>query len=218
MNAATKLPLDGLEEVASPYPQPQLGFLVHEPRKVNNLTLINGKTFLSTTVAGEITPPGAPDVGFFHDDTRFLSGLELKVGGHRTVVLSSSTEKTFASKIELTTGAVAQINSFDLPENTIHVRRQQLLASNVFYDSIKFANFNQSAVELAVEIVIAADFVDVFQVRGYARRKAGQYYRPIVRNDSLVFFYRGLDNVTRETVVHFQTPPDEIEDNTAKWK
>src|SRR5215475_10591845 len=104
MNVASRAPFDGLEEVASPYPQPQLGFLVHEPRKVNNLTLINGKTFLSTTVAGEITPPGAPDVGFFHDDTRFLSRLELKVGGQRTVVLSSSTERTFASKIELTTG------------------------------------------------------------------------------------------------------------------
>src|SRR5215467_1713069 len=122
MNAATKLPLDGLEEVASPYPQPQLGFLVHEPRKVNNLTLIDGKTFSSTTVSGDITPPGAPDVGFFHDDTRFLSHLELKLGGHRAVVLSSSTERTFASTIELTTGALAQINSFDMPENTLHIR------------------------------------------------------------------------------------------------
>jgi len=218
MSSAIRILVAELEEISCPYPEPELGFLLHEPRKVNNLTLIDGKTFLSTTVSGDITPPGAPDVGFFHDDTRFLSALELKIGGHRTVVLSSNTEKTFASKIELTTGAAAQINSFDLPENTIHVRRQQLLALDVFYDSIKFANFNQSAVELAVEIVIAADFVDVFQVRGCARRKAGQYYRPIVRNDSLVLFYRGLDNVSRETVVHFHTPPTEIEDNTAKWK
>jgi len=217
MSSAIRISPEALEEIACPYPEPELGFLAYEPRKVNNLTLIDGKTFLSTTVSGDITPPGAPDVGFFHDDTRFLSSLELRVGGHRTVVLSSSTEKTFASKIELTTGSLAQINSFDLPENTIYMRRQQLLASEVLYDSITFSNFNQSEVELQVEIAIAADFVDVFQVRGCARRKCGQYYRPIFRGDSLIFFYRGLDNVTRETLVRFQTPPDDVDNNVARW-
>src|SRR5579862_5960687 len=135
MSAKLIIAPSDLVEIAAPYPEPRLVYQNAEPRKVNNLTLIDGKTFLSTTVAGDITPPGAPDVGFFHDDTRFLSRLELKVGGSRTVVLSSSEEKTFASKIELTTGALSQINSFDLPENTVHVRRQQLLASHLLYDS-----------------------------------------------------------------------------------
>ena len=80
MSTLVQIPPDELQEVGCPYPEPQLGFLVHEPRKVNNLTLIDGKTFLSTTISGDITPPGAPDVGFFHDDTRFLSKMELKVG------------------------------------------------------------------------------------------------------------------------------------------
>ncbi len=218
MSTLIQIPPDELQEVGCPYPEPQLGFLVHEPRKVNNLTLIDGKTFLSTTVSGDIVPPGAPDVGFFHDDTRFLSKLELRVGGNRTVVLSSSEEKTFASKIELTTGSLSQINSFDLPENTIHIRRQQLLASQLLYDSITFSNFNQSDAELLVEIAFEADFVDVFQVRGCARHKCGKYYKPILRDNTLVFYYRGLDNVARETVVRFQTPPDEIENNVARWK
>jgi glycogen debranching enzyme len=218
MSTAVRVTPDELEEIACPYPEAQNGFLVHEPRKVNNLTLIDGKTFLSTTVSGEITPAGAPDVGFFHDDTRFLSKLELKVGGQRTVVLSSSTEKTFAAKIELTTGTLSQINSFDLPENTIHIRRQQLLASDVLYDSIMFSNFNQAEVTLDVEIAIDADFVDVFQVRGCARHKCGHYYRPVTNSNSLVFFYRGLDNVTRETEVKFQLPPQEIENSVARWK
>src|SRR5256714_12392267 len=142
MSTATRIPIEELEEVPSPYPEPQLGFLVHEPRKVNNLTLIDGKTFLSTTVSGDITPAGAPDVGFFHDDTRFLSRLELKIGGQRTVVLSSSTEKTFTSQIELTTGNITLRDSLDLPENTIHIRREQLLSSGTFFDRFTFENFN----------------------------------------------------------------------------
>ena len=199
MSTVVKIPYEQLEPISPPHVEPRLAFQVYEPRKANNLTLIDGKTFSSTTVSGDITPPGAPDVGFFHDDTRFLSHLELKIGGHRTVVLSSSTERTFASTIELTTGALAQINSFDLPENTVHIRRRQVLSSDVLFDTLVFSNFNQAEIELLVEITYDADFVDVFQVRGCARPKSGQYYRPLPQGDSLVFLYRGLDNVRRET-------------------
>src|SRR6059058_4252613 len=194
MSTATRIPLDELEEVASPYPEPQLGFLVHEPRKVNNLTLIDGKTFLSTTVAGDIMPAGAPDVGFFHDDTRFLSHLELRVSGHRTVVLSSSTEKSFASQIELTTGNISLRDSFDLPENTIHIRRDQLLSGNVLFDHLTFENFNLQEVRFRVEVTYDCDFVDVFQVRGVARGTCGTYFKPEIAKDSLNFVYRGKDN------------------------
>src|SRR5947209_18765357 len=84
-----------LVEIPCPFVEPRIAYQTTEPRKVNNLTLIDGKTFLSTTFAGDITPPGAPDVGFFHDDTRYLSHLALRVGGQRAVVLSSATEKSF---------------------------------------------------------------------------------------------------------------------------
>src|SRR5216684_4230034 len=134
MSAKLLIAHSELVEISPPYPEPRLVYQNAEPRKVNNLTLIDGKTFLSTTIAGDIMPPGAPDVGFFHDDTRFLSRLELRVGGHRAVVLSSSSEKTFASKIELTTGNIQLRESFDLPENTVHIRREQLLANDVFFD------------------------------------------------------------------------------------
>jgi glycogen debranching enzyme len=207
-----------LVEIPSPYVEPRIAFQALEPRKVNNLTLIDGKTFLSTTVAGDIMPAGAPDVGFFHDDTRFLSHLELRVSGHRTVVLSSSTEKTFASQIELTTGNITLRESFDLPENTIHIRREQLLANDVFFDRITFENFNLQAVEFLVELSFGADFVDVFQVRGVARSVHGQYYRPVVQKNSLEFFYFGLDELMRETRVEVSPAPARFSENTAVWE
>src|SRR5882757_4248927 len=135
MSAKILIAHSELVEIAPPYPEPRLAYQNAEPRKVNNLTLVDGKTFLSTSVAGDICPPGAPDVGFFHDDTRFLSHVELKVDGHRTVVLSSSTEKSYASQIELTTGNITLRDSFDLPENTIHIRRDQLVTRNVVFDN-----------------------------------------------------------------------------------
>src|SRR5690349_1770688 len=166
MSTYLSLPEDALVEIPCPHVEPRIAFQNLEPRKLNDLTLIDGKTFLSTTVAGDIVPPGAPDVGFFHDDTRFLSQLELRVFGQRTVVLSSSTEKTFSAQIELTTGNITLRDSFDLPENTVHIRREQLLASEILFDRLTFENFNLTPVDFTVEMLFDADFVDVFQVRG----------------------------------------------------
>jgi len=61
--SATKpmVPADELVEIPCPHVEPRITYQIGEPRKLNNLTLIDGKTFLSTSVAGDITPPGAPD-------------------------------------------------------------------------------------------------------------------------------------------------------------
>jgi glycogen debranching enzyme len=163
-------------------------------------------------------PPGSPDVGFFHDDTRFLSRMELRVDGYRTVVLSSSTEQTFASQIELTTGKSTMRETYEIPENTVHIRREQLLASETLFDNFWFENFNFHELELNLELAYEADFMDVFQVRGVARQKLGQYFLPIVRKDSIVFHYCGRDGVARETVIHLSPEPDMVDGTTARWK
>ncbi len=207
-----------LVPIESPHLEPRLAHQAQEPRKVNNLTLIEGKTFLATSVAGDIVPPGAPDVGFFHEDTRFLSHLEFRLDGQRSVVLSSSTEKTFVSQIELTTGNITLRDSFDLPENTVHIRREQLLASDILFDRYTFENFNRCPVEFTVEITLNADFVDVFQVRGVARADHGQYYEPVVESDGLIFSYRGRDDVLRQTVIRMNPPPVGFNATTARWE
>ena len=218
MSAKLIITQSELVEIVAPYPEPRLVYQNAEPRKVNNLTLIDGKTFLSTTIAGDIMPPGAPDVGFFHDDTRFLSRLELRVDGYRTVVLSSSTEQTFSSQIELTTGKSTTRDTYEIPENTVHIRREQLLASETLFDNFSFENFNFHELEIVVEVAYEADFMDVFQVRGVARQPLGHYYQPVVRRDSIVFHYCGLDRISRETVIHFSPEPERVDGTTARWK
>src|SRR5271165_3282594 len=203
MSTYLTIPYEELVAIPSPFQEPRVAYKELEPRKGDNLTLIDGKTFSATNVAGDIYPPGSPDVGFFHDDTRFLSHLEMRIGGHRGVVLSASTEKTFAAQIELTTGNITLRDSFDLPENTVHIRREQLLASEIFFDRFTFENFNLVYVDFTLEIEFDADFVDVFQVRGVARQKHGQYYAPLVGRDTITFVYRGLDHVTRQTQIKF---------------
>lgn len=214
------LPLSSTEmliPIPSPYSEARSEFQVMGPRKVDNLTLIDGKTFLATRTSGDIAPPRAPDVGFFHDDTRFLSFMEMRIGGLRSVLLSSSTEKTFLSQIELTTSNIHLRDSFDLPENTIHIRREQMLDCDVMLERIAFENFNLNRVDVKVEMEFAADFVDVFQVRGMAREELGQYYQPVVTENGIAFHYRGRDNVMRHTVIEMDPAPVEIAGQTARW-
>ncbi len=218
--SALAIPSGQLVEVPCPFIEPRIAYQTNDPRKVNNLTLIDGKTFLSTSFAGDIMPPGAPDVGFFHDDTRYLSHLELKISGQRAVVLSSNTEKNFASQIELTIGNITLRETIELPENTVHIRREQLLAKNIFFDYLTFENFNQNTIEFRVEITYAADFMDVFQVRGSARGKTGHYYRPLVTEDTILFVYRGLDNRERQTLLKLNPAPHAFAEpwTTAAWE
>ena len=218
MSSYLTIPYEDLVEIPSPHVEPRIAYQSLEPRKVDNLTLIDGKTFSATSVSGDIYPAGSPDVGFFHDDTRFLSHLELRIGGHRTVVLSAATEKTFSAQIELTTGTITLRDSFDLPENTVHIRREQLLASEIFFDRMTFENFNLTPVDFTVELLFDSDFVDVFQVRGVARQEHGQYYRPVVRGSGIAFYYRGLDGVMRQTLIKMTPAPTEIQERVARWE
>ena len=81
-----------------------------------------------------------------------------------------------------------------------------------------FENFNLAAVDFVVELTFDADFLDVFQVRGAARQRCGHYFRPVVRDGTLSFYYRGLDDVTRQTVLRFSPAPAEIVERTARWQ
>jgi glycogen debranching enzyme len=206
-----------LVEVPPPYKDSKLAVHVPVPREVENLTLIDGKTFLATRLAGDIVSAGAADVGFFHDDTRFLSCLELRVGGRPTMVLSSNTEKSFASQIELTTEPIRTRDSFEIPENTIHIRRQQLLKAETMFDRFSLVSFNREDVEVRVELRFDADFVDVFQVRGTKREVSGTYYHPVRTAEGLSFYYLGRDNVLRQTQIKFNPLPDQIEEKSAVW-
>jgi len=217
MNARPNVPEQALVPIPSPYGE-RREFQVMGPRKADNLTLIDGKTFLSTRTSGDIAPAGAPDIGFFHDDTRFLSMMELRVGGLRTALLSSNTEKTFLSQIELTTSNVHLRESLDLPDNTIHIRREQMISDDVLFERVSFSNFNLQAVQFKVEMEFDADFVDVFQVRGMVRDAHGQYYQPVTTQASIGFYYQGLDNVMRHTLVEFDPPPARIEGQIAQWE
>ncbi|MGH9533869.1 MAG: amylo-alpha-1,6-glucosidase [Terriglobales bacterium] len=185
------------------------------PRRINNLSLLDGKTFSATTVSGDIAPANASDVGLFHRDTRFLSYLELLVDGHRTVVLSSGTQGNLYAQIELATSTLVRRDG-GAPENNLHVRREQVMASH-FYERVTAENFNLQPVEITLEWRFDADFADVFQVRGMRIPAQGRQREPTVTADGVVFAYDGQDRIHRRTVLRFDPPPAAPEAHRARF-
>lgn len=207
----------GLRKEAPP-PEPHIAYPEPHLSSSEMLALIRGKTFSTTNHKGNIMPPGAPHVGLFFDDTRYLSQMDLCVNGAPPVVLSCGTECAYASRIELTMRGSLEAKGLDLPVNTIYVHREQLLERDTLFDLVHFENFYQARAKLRVEIAYDADFMDIFQVRGMVRGKSGHYFAPIATDDSLSFLYEGLDNLVRTTTVRFAPCPKRIEGKIVHWQ
>src|SRR6202022_1475298 len=91
-----------LREIPSP-PEPRIAYAEPHLSNTEYIALVRGKTFFAANRQGDLTPPGAPHIGLFRDDTRYLSELSLLINCHPPVVLSSTTaEGSFANRVELT--------------------------------------------------------------------------------------------------------------------
>lgn len=202
---------------APPPPEPKIAY----PRPLLSaelLALIRGNTFFAAQRHGNVLPPGAPNVGLFHADTRFISHLELRVNGQQPGVLSSTTVGSDASRIDLTArGEEASGENLDLPVTGIYIRREQLLENDRFYETLEIHSFNNEEVKLTIELLFDADFMDIFQVRGLLRGTAGEYFVPQVNGTSVRFYYEGLDERSRATDICFSPAPHKLEERRAFW-
>jgi glycogen debranching enzyme len=205
-----------LQEMPPP-PEPRVAYPEPQLTSRETIALIRGKTFLAAKHTGDIWPPGHPNVGFFHDDTRYLSRLELIVNGYPPTVLSSTTSGAYATRAAMTVRGAAHGEGLDIPVNTVFLRREQVLEDGTLDDVFELQNFYKESVRLKIDVTYDADFMDIFQVRGIVREKSGTYYTPIEADDRMIFLYKGLDDVLRSTTISFHPRPRKIAGKTASW-
>jgi glycogen debranching enzyme len=215
--AEAKLEDLGLRPIPAP-PEPR--FLYTEPHlsNVESLALIRGRTFFVSDRSGNLMPPGAPHVGLFREDTRYLSQIELLVNGHPPSVLSATTEGAYANRVALTVKGSVPGEGLDIPVNTVFVHREQILESEGLSDILQIQNFHGVKAHLVVEITYDSDFMDIFQVRGLIRGKSGRYFEPLITETQMIFVYEGLDDRVRTTALSFDPPPARISGHTARWE
>jgi glycogen debranching enzyme len=207
----------GLRPILAP-PEPRVRYTEPHLSNVEILALIRGRTFFVSDRSGNLMPPGAPHVGLFREDTRYLSQIELLVNGHPPIVLSATTEDAYASRVELTVKGSVLGEGLDIPVNTVFVHREQILESEGLHDMLQIQNFHSEKAHLVIEITYDCDFMDIFQVRGILRGKSGRYFEPLITEAQIVFVYEGLDDRVRTTALSFDPPPSKISGHTARWE
>ena len=171
----------------------------------------HGDTFSMFDHNGDaLSGPGSPE-GIYHRDTRYLSHFFLTIGGERPLLLSSMLRDDNALlTFDLANPDLYEEGRLNLQHDLIHIRRTRFLWNATCYERISVRNYDETAHKIRVELAFAADFADLFEVRGARRRKRGRMHPPKVEADRVVLSYTGLDNVTRHTTLRFDPIPETL--------
>jgi glycogen debranching enzyme len=183
------------------------------------LVLKQGDTFAIFDYHGDIHQVGSGSQGIYHHGTRHVARMELNINGHRPMLLSSSPrEDNQMLMIDLTNPDLPSENEDITLRGTIHILRSKFLWQSAYHEKIELINFGLEPVSFSIEIECDADFADIFEVRGSVREHRGVKSVPVQKKEQIVFSYHGLDDVQRNTRVHFTPEPQSIRNNTAVYE
>ena len=174
------------------------------------LAVKEGETFLYCDLEGNLDHGGDYGLGLYSRDTRYLSEFRMTVSGRDPVLLSSSSERAYMSHVDLTNPDLYDGDEIVVPQQTLNIRRIRAINGRLF-ERVRVKNYNAYAVSLDLEFSFAADFSDIFEVRGMVLNEHGNREQPTLGDRDITFSYEGRDGVRRTTIVTFATPPDRLE-------
>jgi glycogen debranching enzyme len=196
-------------------------FAIHataSPADDRTRVLKNEETFAVFDHYGDIHHAGLGEQGLYHEGTRFLSRCQLLLNGHRPLLLSSTVRQNNASlTVDLTNPDWYQKGELLLPRDTLHVLRSCFLWQGVCHIRLQVRNYGQAAAEVELILNFAADFVDIFEVRGMRRPRRGRMLEANVESGQVVLGYEGLDRVARRTRLTFDPAPAEVSASAARY-
>src|SRR5258708_8220178 len=181
-------------------------------------TLKQGDTFGLFDALGDCVAPGLTPGGLFHNDTRYLSGLQLLIDGQRPLLLSSAVENdNVILTVDLSNPDIYRGNALALPREVLHIRRSKFLWQGTCYERIAVRNFDSRPQKCLLTINFAADFADLFEIRGLQRSKRGEMTAAVIGGAKTIFRYMGLDKVERRSEVCFDPPARQLSKNRALY-
>ena len=201
----------------------ELGSLlpVGEPMAIedirDSLVIRERAVFLLTDEHGNVPMDNSQGFGIYHADTRHLSTYSFSLNGLAPLVLLSTAELGFAMEQVLTNPTLAADDGRGIERGRFLIRRQRTVA-DVLEERLSVTNFGSQAVTLNVRYDFAADFADIFDVRGYVRQKFGTMHEPAVGERDILFSYTGIDDRERRTRIVFERRPQELEAHSALFR
>jgi len=185
--------------------------------EVSPNVLKHGDSFAIIDRRGNIRPLGIANHGLFRDGTRFLSHLLLKADGELPLLLSSSVslDADFLC-VDLTNATIDAVQA--VFQDTVHFRQKTFLWENTLYMQVSIRNYGTEAVAFPLSFEFAADFVDIFEVRGLQREQRGETSPAQRHEDRVILSYTGLDQVERETHLIFAPTPIALDESQAVYE
>jgi glycogen debranching enzyme len=181
-------------------------------------TLKHGDSFAMFDEFGDIVEVEHSPAGLFHFDTRFLSRLFFTLEGHRPLILSSTVQPdNLTLDVDLTNPDMFQGERLVLAKDTFHVARAKFLWDASCYELFTITNYSEQPKKLRVGLEFAADFADLFEIRGYARSRRGAVVSEPRGAAEVAFVYRSLDAVPRATRVCFDPAPTTLSPSRAEF-
>ncbi len=174
----------------------------------DTIVIKNQDLFLLTDLTGNVPRGDTNGLGLYFQDTRFLSTYELVLEGFPPTFLLSTGEMRFAEVQELTNPDLLLPSGALVPKETITFHRERIISPTAVDEVLTVTNYNVTPVPLEVAIFFDADFLDMFQIRGFVLvERRGVLHPPVWEGNSLIFRYDGLDGVCRQTRVEFNPAP-----------
>lgn len=158
---------------------------------------------------GDVQQIGEEVQGIYHNGMRFISNLDFRINGKRSLLLSSSVkDENEILSVDLTNPALQSDGSI-IPKGVLHFGRSKFIRNGACYEQIKITNYGSERYDFEISLRFDADFKDIFEVRGIKREHRGEITE--IRHlpqGKVRICYDGLDKVRRITQVHFSEKPD----------
>ena len=174
----------------------------------DRVILKQNDVFVVSDPSGDIPAGDEAGMGLYMSDTRFLSLFELRLNGRRPILLNYSVGRAYVATFQLVNPALEpEVGSPAIPRQSLSLRRTRFVHHGM-HERIGLQNCNRHPVRVELELRFDADFLDIFEVRGYQPLPMGGVREPAIRDETgFIFGYRGLDGVHRSTEVVFHPMP-----------
>jgi len=182
-------------------------------------TLKHDDSFLVLDSHGDIGASAGEADGLFDHDTRFLSRLELSVGGATPLLLGFNLrDDNLVYTVDLTNPDVYKQNRVVFEKSTLHIVRTTFLWQSTAYQRLAITNQSDHIIEVRLGLAFAGDFADLFEVRGLTRPRRGTTTTRVGAPDNVSLRYTGLDGARRATTLRFEPAPTQLTQASAEYQ
>ena len=180
----------------------------HTPRAL--YVLKDGDSFLVADAFGDVQ---GSDDGLFRNDTRVLSRLQLRLAGQPASLLSAAvSQDNVYFTAHLSNQPLPTLGDSGTPQGMIHIERKRFLWQGRLFERLSLTNYSEKPASVPLTLGFAADFHDMFEVRGQIRAHRGEHHACELGERHVTLRYAGLDDQLRCSALSFSLTPTRLTD------